>query len=216
MHKQQGNYKSLKEEINFDIEQMKITRDNTEMVSPTLSLDRTNNINIETENSFTYKSEKRGRCTMILLNIKGKAFNIVIGPHWYFYLIGCFLFIAFDLFLLHAFWNKLSRVLAWGNIFVLITEITLYTLVFLSDPGIPNRNEGAGEDVVCTTCCSIRKDRPYHCESCDLCITECDHHCIWIGKCVGKNNYVIFYLFVGFTPVYFVVIFFVTGVLNFM
>ena len=33
-----------------------------------------------------------------------------------------------------------------------------------------------------------------HCYICDNCIEEFDHHCFWIGKCIGKNNKKIFLL----------------------
>ena len=33
-----------------------------------------------------------------------------------------------------------------------------------------------------------------HCYICDQCIEDFDHHCIWIGKCVGKSNKNIFSL----------------------
>jgi len=34
---------------------------------------------------------------------------------------------------------------------------------------------------------------------CDVCIIGHDHHCPWIGKCVGEENLVAFYLFLAAT-----------------
>lgn len=34
----------------------------------------------------------------------------------------------------------------------------------------------------CTRCNTLKTDKPYHCESCDVCIDQYDHHCPWIGK----------------------------------
>ena len=33
-----------------------------------------------------------------------------------------------------------------------------------------------------------------HCYICDCCTEKFDHHCIWIGKCLGQNNKNIFFL----------------------
>jgi len=37
-----------------------------------------------------------------------------------------------------------------------------------------------------------------HCKKCDKCIHKFDHHCFWIGGCVGELNHRKFYLFVLF------------------
>ncbi len=34
-----------------------------------------------------------------------------------------------------------------------------------------------------------------HCEDCNVCILNYDHHCVWTGKCIGKYNYYAFYIF---------------------
>ncbi|KAI9921237.1 hypothetical protein PsorP6_000513 [Peronosclerospora sorghi] len=61
--------------------------------------------------------------------------------------------------------------------------------------------------------CSIDQDRSMeHCEDCGVCIAGYDHHCPWMGKCIGRGNihafkmfnvswvvYVAFVLFISIT-----------------
>ena len=48
----------------------------------------------------------------------------------------------------------------------------------------------------CKTCQIFQPPRCNHCPICHVCTLEFDHHCHWLGTCIGVRNYRTFYWFV--------------------
>ena len=68
-----------------------------------------------------------------------------------------------------------------------------YLVCGLQDPGIivPSLEINLAEKYFCSHCGA--SSGGYHCKLCEVCIEGHDHHCGFIGKCVGKGNLYSFY-----------------------
>ena len=67
---------------------------------------------------------------------------------------------------------------------------------------IPNMSQFKGTPVMtqtlklCETCLIYRPPRTVHCNVCDCCVRGFDHHCLWLGTCIGYRNYLSFQAYI--------------------
>lgn len=48
----------------------------------------------------------------------------------------------------------------------------------------------------------FRPSRVSHCNICNNCVINFDHHCVWLGTCIGRRNYKMFIYFVSLLASY--------------
>jgi hypothetical protein len=120
----------------------------------------------------------------------------VLGPQWF----GPACVWGLLMVASHFCINKAS---ALGHVSVIICYLFfgactyLLTDVSLRDPGICLHKE-VPESVSpsemsqwkwCDFCHVYQAPGGAHCPECNVCIAGYDHHCVWMGTCIGKRNY---------------------------
>jgi len=103
----------------------------------------------------------------------------------------------------YSFQNSSDTLVVMGTLLWAFLIFTSLWLTYFLDPGvIPPKDEfdmvrltnlKVGERV-CSTCNIVRPPKAKHCRYCNHCVEVFDHHCPWVGVCVGKGNYPFFIL----------------------
>ena len=148
--------------------------------------------------------------------------NLLIGKKYY-HIIISFILITIPailyIFTMLKIFSSSSITLAIITIVFYIPIITFLFIGACSDPGLVERNNEYAfydnrKSVIkmnikghmanlnyCYTCFHFRPPRTSHCAECDNCVENFDHHCLWLGTCVGKRNYKYFFYLLSLTSV---------------
>ena len=94
------------------------------------------------------------------------------------------------------------------SILYLVISFLLFILFFIlafSDPGTLTNNkykdvldiieQGELLEYYCPKCLIKMDFRTKHCVICEKCVDDFDHHCFWVGNCIGKKNFSLFFDF---------------------
>ena len=169
-------------------------------------------------NNYIYK--KKGNSYIISVDKEG---NIIytIGSEWIFFgMLNIFIASAFLIFF-YFYYQFMPLYIVLSGLLIYIFFFFIYTRLFITNPGFPRKinkdsiNNDKNNYLYCSLCDNWvdKKAKVKHCSKCGLCIEKQDHHCDWIGKCVGKNNLCKFYCFIAciiVMIVYFVVAFIIS------
>ncbi len=94
----------------------------------------------------------------------------------------------------HAVILCLSFMVVWSFIVSTISDPG-----YIQVPPLPPDADPSQLRKKCPRCMHPKPVRAYHCSKCNRCIFRMDHHCVWIGNCVGYLNQKPFILFLLYT-----------------
>ena len=168
------------------------------------------------KNTYNKNSCKKGNVYCFLIVNNYPIFTL--GPQYYYpIIIFSFNHIIFFLFIKFVYnqINFLFKLASFSSL-IIVDFSQLYTIFI--NPGIPKKIWFLSDKIIniimhdenvykefninkyqiCRKC-NLLIDKCLkiiHCDICNICCEYYDHHCPWIGKCIGKNNYLSFKVFI--------------------
>ena len=145
---------------------------------------------------------KKGICEKLFFKPDISQKTLCSNKNMIFFIVLHLLIFALVFLILIPDFNNLPFSISYLSISCLV--FILYFALSFSDPGKMIRQYKNLLDIVekgeeienfCPYCLVKKTYRSLHCLICQKCVDEFDHHCFWVGNCVGKNNYTLFFIF---------------------
>ena len=120
----------------------------------------------------------------------------ILGPHWMGPVVLLLVLLGASHYYIRHSLQRIGPLSA--SLCALWTLTCLYHFLqtCLRDPGIvvvvPGTSMVASiehsQDRFCDFCQQLQPHTAVHCPDCQVCIDGYDHHCVWMGGCIGKGN----------------------------
>ena len=135
-----------------------------------------------------------------------KSYKNIICVFFFQILATMIMFCSILPIFLYKYDSILGAILFYCYSSLLLIFFIIYILLLKINPGIKEANslEYLENEILdkkkdltkyCYKCFIKKTTTSKHCIICDRCYEDFDHHCYWINKCVAKNNYKLFIVF---------------------
>ena len=146
---------------------------------------------------------KKGICEKLFFKPDISKKTLCSNKNMILFIVLHLLIIFFVFFVLLPYFDSTFFGIVYVGISCLV--FILYISLSFSNPGRMVNKEykdildivesGQEAEEFCPQCLVKNKFRSKHCLICQICVDEFDHHCFWVGNCIGKDNYTLFFIF---------------------
>ena len=136
-------------------------------------------------------------------------------PQMYLFLIYQIFINLFFFLTIKLFHKNLYNFLEFLYIISYIIPVSSHLIIFFMNPGTPKFNlnfyqlnqidENEKKNFMYCKICNIIvkiEDDVVHCDECNVCVMNYDHHCYWTSKCITNKNICFFYCFIFGTIIF--------------
>ena len=85
----------------------------------------------------------------------------------------------------------------WAYLQVVLTPPGLVPKRYTAETPMLNEEELEGLPQ-CIPCKTFKPVRAHHCSKCKACVLRYDHHCPWVGQCIGLKNHKLFLVLIHY------------------